>query len=190
MPRAASGAYIFRPNSSTLFPVSSSAATDLITGAVVSEARVAFAPWLSAVFRLWANATDVEVEWTVGPVPFADKLGKEVVVRYATGLASAGVWYSDANGRDSMRRQRDARPSWALNVTEPVADNYVPTTAFQWLTDGAVTLSVATDRAQGGTSMHDGELEFMVHRRLQVDDDRGVGAWDVRGGDGAGRGAA
>jgi len=111
----------------------------------------------------------------VGPIPWADRLGKEIVVRYGTGLATAGVWYSDANGRDSMRRVRNARPSWTLNVTEAVADNYVPTTEFQWLTDGTTTLSVITDRAQGGASMNDGELEFMIHRRLQVDDDRGVG---------------
>ena len=72
---AASGAYVFRPNSSTVFPVASAAVTELAPGAVVSEARVVYAPWLSVVFRLWANATDVDVEWTVGPIPIADGLG-------------------------------------------------------------------------------------------------------------------
>ena len=38
-----------------------------------------------------------------------------------------------------------------------------------------VTLSVTTDRTQGGSSMVDGSLELMVHRRLQQDDRRGVG---------------
>lgn len=36
-------------------------------------------------------------------------------------------------------------------------------------------LSVVTDRSQGGASLRDGELELMVHRRLQADDARGVG---------------
>jgi hypothetical protein len=37
------------------------------------------------------------------------------------------------------------------------------------------TLSVVTDRTQGGSSMADGSVELMVHRRLQHDDGRGVG---------------
>lgn len=36
-------------------------------------------------------------------------------------------------------------------------------------------LSIVTDRSQGGASLRDGELELMVHRRLQADDARGVG---------------
>ena len=32
-----------------------------------------------------------------------------------------------------------------------------------------------TDRSQGGTSMNDGEMEIMVHRRLLYDDAFGVG---------------
>jgi len=38
-----------------------------------------------------------------------------------------------------------------------------------------MTLSVTTDRTQGGSSMVDGSVELMVHRRLQHDDSRGVG---------------
>ena len=36
------------------------------------------------------------------------------------------------------------------------------------------TLSVTVDRSQGGASMVDGSVELMVHRRLQMDDRRGV----------------
>ena len=42
-------------------------------------------------------------------------------------------------------------------------------------TSSGLTLSVNTDRSQGGSSMADGSLELMVHRRLQHDDGRGVG---------------
>ena len=31
------------------------------------------------------------------------------------------------------------------------------------------------DRAQGGTSNKDGEIELMIHRRLLYDDGKGVG---------------
>lgn len=33
---------------------------------------------------------------------------------------------------------------------------------------------MTVDRSQGGGSIFDGQIEIMVHRRLQYDDDRGV----------------
>ena len=35
---------------------------------------------------------------------------------------------------------------------------------------GEATLAVAVDRSEGGTSLTDGTLELMVHRRLLFDD--------------------
>ena len=32
-----------------------------------------------------------------------------------------------------------------------------------------------TDRSEGGTSLHPGDVELMLHRRLLVDDGKGVG---------------
>ncbi len=34
---------------------------------------------------------------------------------------------------------------------------------------------ISTDRAQGGSSLVDGQVQLMVHRRLLHDDGRGVG---------------
>ena len=70
---------------------------------------------------------------------------------------------------------RDSRRSWNYTVIERVAGNFVPVNLFTSLTDASTTLSVVTDRTQAGSSMVDGELELMVHRRLQHDDNRGVG---------------
>ena len=56
--------------------------------------------------------------------------------------------------------------SWTANISEEVAGNYVPSTCLASLSDGATTLAVAVDRAQGSTSLVDGELEFLVHRRM------------------------
>ena len=53
--------------------------------------------------------------------------------------------------------------------------NYYPVNAATWLADGTTALSIVNDRSQGGSSLHDGELELMVHRRLTMDDGRGVG---------------
>lgn len=39
-----------------------------------------------------------------------------------------------------------------------------------------LTMTVVNDRSQAGGSIQDGALELMVHRRIQKDDNRGVGA--------------
>ena len=119
----ASGAYIFRPNTSATLPVSGGAPVALVsvTGPVVSEVRQVYSAWASQVTRLWARAGAAELEYTLGPIPYADGWGKEIIARYDSGLASAATWYSDSNGRDSMQRRRDYRPGWNYTVTEPVA---------------------------------------------------------------------
>jgi len=55
-----------------------------------------------------------------------------------------------------------------------VAGNYYPVNAMMSLDDGTHELAVLTDTTQAGASLQDGALEFMVHRRLQADDRRGV----------------
>lgn len=174
-----SGAYVFRPNSSNPFPISASPVTlsFLSTGPVVWEARQSWGGWASQVIRLWAGSAVVEFEYTVGPIPFSDGLGREVISRFGTGWDTQGAWVSDSNGRDSVARKRDYRKSWNYTVVEPVAGNYVPVNLFTSVFDpsSGAMLSVVTDRSMGGSSMVDGSVELMVHRRLQVDDNRGVG---------------
>ncbi len=78
-----------------------------------------------------------------------------------------------------MRRARNSRPTWTLNVTEPVSGNYYPVNARIGVLENTErtgrSMVVLTDRSQGGTSMRDGEVELMLHRRLLYDDAFGVG---------------
>lgn len=101
--------------------------------------------------------------------------GKEVVSRFNTSIASAGELLTDSNGRDMLLRRQDMRPSWTLNQTEPVAGNYYPINSAVAIGDPSAQLTVLVDRAQGAGSVASGVLELMVHRRLLVDDARGVG---------------
>jgi alpha-mannosidase len=74
-----------------------------------------------------------------------------------------------------LRRRRDRRDLWNLTQTEPVAGNYYPLTSAAAVRDETAQLTLLLDRAAGGASLRDGELEVMVHRRLLMDDARGVG---------------
>ena len=67
---------------------SARASLHLVRSAIVSEARIEFCDWASAVVRLWEGSDVVEVEWTVGPVPVADGIGKEVMLRVRTDIDS------------------------------------------------------------------------------------------------------
>lgn len=84
------GAYIFRPNGTLPFAVNdgpvavSVQQTDTVT--VVSQT---WANWLTSEIRLWNGLPDVEVEFSVGPVPIGDGLGK--VWRVAGTFFSASI---------------------------------------------------------------------------------------------------
>ncbi|XP_063997381.1 lysosomal alpha-mannosidase, partial [Pogoniulus pusillus] len=172
----ASGAYIFRPDGSQPFPVAGSkrVSTSVLKTRLVQEVQQNFSSWCSQVVRLHAGQPYLELEWTLGPIPVQDGWGKEVVSRFETPLATAGTFYTDSNGRQTLRRRRDFRPSWKLNQTEPVAGNYYPVATHIYIKDSRLQLTVLTDRSQGGSSLSDGSLELMVHRRLLHDDNRGV----------------
>ncbi len=64
-------------------------------------------------------------------------------VKYTSGLASGGTFYTDANGREMQRRERDARPTWTLDVHEPVAGNYYPLTSAMYIEVGALCRDAA-----------------------------------------------
>ncbi|KAL1529061.1 hypothetical protein AB1Y20_000024 [Prymnesium parvum] len=184
-----------KPNSSTVFfPGPTVKPTiEVVRGDLVTEVHQTFSSWASHVIRLYEGKNYVEVEWTAGPIPvdtpwmapvayangepLPNNWGKEVIVKYSSGLKSQGVWYTDSNGKEMLRRVYNKRgPSYPspYNISEPVAGNYYPVNALMALDDGVHELTVLTDVSQAGASLRDGELEFMVHRRLQDDDSRGV----------------
>jgi alpha-mannosidase len=130
-----SGAYIFRPASRALRPVAAAGpTTTVLRGPLVTEVRQRFSGWATHVVRLYNGSDAVEVEWTAGPIPPRGEgegkellpRGKELVLKYATSLASGRAFATDSNGREMVPRLRDGRgPSYPpLEVHEPVAGNY------------------------------------------------------------------
>ncbi|XP_057870116.2 alpha-mannosidase isoform X2 [Cryptomeria japonica] len=173
----ASGAYIFRPNISRCFPIEDSkkqVIQSVTKGNVVSEVYQQFSPWASQVVRLYKNAEDVEIDFLIGPIPIDDDLGKEVVSQFRTNMVSNKEFYTDSNGRDFLKRIRNYRADWNLSVHEIIAGNYYPLNLGIYLKDNDTEFSLLVDRSVGGSSVSDGELELMLHRRLLHDDNKGV----------------
>lgn len=171
-----SGAYIFRPNSKPK-PVCEDnvAKIEVFKNGLVQEARQTFGSFVSQVVRLYKLADYAEFEYTVGPIPIEDKLGKEIITKFKTSIDNEDIFYTDANGREMKKRKRNFRETWKLDVKEPVTANYYPVNSRIFIKDSKVQFSVMTDRSLGGTSMRNGELELMLHRRLLRDDFLGVG---------------
>ncbi|CAF4671246.1 unnamed protein product [Rotaria sp. Silwood1] len=170
----ASGAYVFRPFVSEAVPVSLSGSINCTKTDTVQKASIVFNDWVSQEFTLYHGATSVELEWTVGPIPIHDNIGKEIVIRYNTNINSGSKYYTDANGREVLERIRDHRPTWPYFVDERISGNYYPINSRIWIRDHDRQLTILTDRSEGGGSMYDGSIEIMVHRRILHDDSMGV----------------
>ncbi|XP_058121283.1 lysosomal alpha-mannosidase-like [Anopheles ziemanni] len=169
-----SGAYIFRPNG-TEKAVTEVVELQVVKSELVQEVHQIFNEWISQVIRVYAGQDHVELEWLVGPIPIDDGTGKEIVSRFESDIASEGVFWTDSNGREMLRRVRNKRETWNLDLAEPISGNYYPVTNKIVIDDGSYRLALLNDRAQGGSSLSDGQLELMVHRRLLRDDRFGVG---------------
>ena len=172
-----SGAYIFRPNASIPMQAVQGESTVTISNVITTGLSVqltqTFSDWCVQTVRLVSGEPFARFEWNIGPLPIDSGYGMEVVSRFSSSLASSGWFATDSNGREMQPRQRFARP-YPFNLTEPVAGEYYPVTTVVSLSDSAHEMALVVDRAQGCSSLQDGALECMLHRRLLTDDARGV----------------
>ncbi|KAK7483766.1 hypothetical protein BaRGS_00024982, partial [Batillaria attramentaria] len=176
----ASGAYLFRPKSAeglNLTRPNLSTRCLQVKGDLIQEVSQRFNPWVTQLVRVYQDQRFAEFQWTVGPIPVDDGEGKEIISRFTTGLKNQQIFYTDANGREMIKRRLNHRDTWRLNQTEPVSGNYYPVNSRIYIRDETqqIQFTVLTDRSQGGSSLHEGHVELMVHRRLLYDDSLGVG---------------
>ncbi|KAJ4728881.1 Alpha-mannosidase [Melia azedarach] len=171
----ASGAYIFRPNGT--YPIKSEGQVSftVLQGPLLDEVHQRINPWIYQVTRVYKEKDHAEVEFTVGPIPVDDGIGKEVVTQITSNIQNNKIFYTDSSGRDFIERIRDYRKDWNLEVNQPIAGNYYPINLGMYMKDNSTELSILVDRSVGGSSIVDGQLELMLHRRLIQDDGRGVG---------------
>ncbi|XP_050516902.1 lysosomal alpha-mannosidase isoform X2 [Diabrotica virgifera virgifera] len=184
-----SGAYIFRPESGTqavLIPEDSDE-VGYIQGNIVSEVQQRFGKYVVQTMRMMSDSINgvdleyIEYDWMVGPldnttVDTVHSIGKEIVKRYyIEEIKNNKTFYTDSNGRQLIKRIRNDHEFHDDDV-EAASSNYYPVTSKISIEDikSDLKLSILTDRSQGGTSLKDGEVELMLHRRTLKDDYKGV----------------
>ena len=168
----ASGAYIFRPAEQMAHPAATVVTTSFYSNSsLVTEVQQRISDWISQTIRLSSTSDAIEFEWTVGPIDVSDGQGKEVITRFTTDIANNQTWYTDANAREFQTRIRNTRQTYAWNATEPTAGNFYPVTSSVWMADSTQALVLSVDRSEGASSLVDGQLELMLHRRTLRSDD-------------------
>ena len=76
--------------------------------------------------RSGLTMTKNTLSWTgpVGPIPDNDGQGKEIITRFESDLKTNGVFYTDANGRQTIRRHFDNNRKGCTNNV--ITGNWYP----------------------------------------------------------------
>lgn len=187
------GAYIFRPNSSEPHLLDRPLLYKMYkrrNGSLI-EIHQKWADWIWQTIRVDAKKKYIEFDYVVGPIPMSStKSGREVVTRYISNISHNGVFMTDSNGRQLMARRRYHRKeptqlggSFFPVVSTIMLKNLANFSGF----NTTEMLAILVDRPQAGTSLNEGQLELLIHRRLMADDWLGVSeALDEPGEDGRG----
>uniref|UniRef100_A0A914EHT3 Alpha-mannosidase n=1 Tax=Acrobeloides nanus TaxID=290746 RepID=A0A914EHT3_9BILA len=176
-----SGAYVMRPAAQEAISIAQqfNISMEIVNTSFSMEVRQHFSNWASQTIRLVKGKRYAEFEWTVGPIPdifYEPFSSKEIITRYSVpSIISNNTFYTDANGRQLIKRVKNFAPDYTYADTEPVSANYYPVNSRIIVSDNQQALVVLTDRSEGGTSLEDGTVELLVHRRTYFDDGFGVG---------------
>lgn len=146
------------------------------------------------IIRVYKEPTDsyIEFDWLVGDLDMYfnhsariilfisfDFSGTELITSFTSSdITNNGLFFTETNGRQKLLRTLNKRSDYEYNFTEePVSSNYYPINHKIVIEDQnlKVQLAVINDRPQAGSSLKNGSIEFLIHRRLSKDDDFGVG---------------
>ncbi|CAO1425424.1 unnamed protein product [Diamesa serratosioi] len=100
-------------------------------------------------------------------VDISDMGNTEIIMRMSTNIKSEHTFYTDLNGLQMMKRERFSKI--------PLQANYYPIPSAMFIEDSTMRFSLFTSSPLGGSSLKSGEIEIMQDRRLNQDDERGLG---------------
>lgn len=100
-------------------------------------------------------------------VDIRDYVNKELALRIHTDIDSQGTFFTDLNGFQVQPRRYLKKL--------PLQANFYPMPVMAYIQDAQSRLTLHTAQALGVSSLHDGQLEVILDRRLMQDDNRGLG---------------
>uniref|UniRef100_A0AAX7VJ19 mannosyl-oligosaccharide 1,3-1,6-alpha-mannosidase n=1 Tax=Astatotilapia calliptera TaxID=8154 RepID=A0AAX7VJ19_ASTCA len=167
--RDKSGAYLFLPadEGAQLYISSEPPLVRISRGPIFSDITSHFPHFTHTVrlFHLDGHAgKSLEIS---NLVDIRSQVNRELVMKIVSDVASGNRFYSDLNGFQMQQRRTLAKL--------PLQANFYPMTSAVFLQDSTSRLSLLSAQSQGVASLKPGELELVLDRRLQQDDNRGLG---------------
>ncbi|XP_031636504.1 alpha-mannosidase 2 [Contarinia nasturtii] len=159
-----SGAYLFLPDGPAIPMKQPGSITVLLTTGNLESSIATGLPYVihKNIFRSGEKALEIRNKVDVG-----DLSNTEIIMRMSTGIESKDVFYTDLNGFEYIKRKRFTKL--------PIQANYYPIPSGMYIEDDANRLTLLTAQPLGGSSLASGEIEIMQDRRLDQDDNRGLG---------------
>lgn len=165
-----SGTYLFRPDTKATSirnqTISNFPLLAVIKGPLVSELNIVYHKFLKFSVRLYnfknsPEALQLEVTSDISKL----STDVELVMRVKCGIRNNGLFYTDSNGFQMLKRKY---------VSElEVQGNYYPATTAIFIEDSNMRFNVILPHSHGVTA-NDGEIEIMLDRRIHNDDGRGM----------------
>lgn len=134
-----SGAYIFRPDDSTIngsIPYSKPISAKVYRGKNLFQIRIKNDRIITDL-RIYNDiAKGIEIQSFVDSIPVDDLVGKEVVMLVEVpSINNNNIFYTDSMGMEMQKRKINFRPTWNLEVSQPVAGNYYPVLSTIYIED-------------------------------------------------------
>lgn len=163
-----SGAYLFLPDKeATIYSPSQPPVIRVTKGTLFSEVTTTFAH-ITHTIRLY-NTQGVEGQSVeiCNTVDIRGETNREIAMRITSDLNSKDRFFTDLNGYQVQSRKTMAKL--------PLQANFYPMTSMLYLQDSSARLSLLTAQSLGAASLKSGQLEVIMDRRLNQDDNRGLG---------------
>ncbi|XP_023714691.1 alpha-mannosidase 2 [Cryptotermes secundus] len=162
-----SGAYLFLPDREAETVKWDSSPVRIVEGPLFSQVHMHLPGVQHTVTLVNTQGTDslgLEVQ---NVVDISDQVNCELVMRISSNIKNGDDFYTDLNGLQIIRRKRFFKL--------PLQANYYPLPTMAFIQDQAFRFTVVTAQPLGVGSLKEGQIEVMQDRRLNQDDNRGLG---------------
>ncbi|XP_067430456.1 alpha-mannosidase 2 [Thunnus thynnus] len=167
--RDKSGAYLFLPGEegAQLYSPSEPPLIRVSRGPVFSDITSCFRHFTHTVRLFHADGHAGRSLEISNMVDIRSEGNRELVMRLVSDVANGNRFYTDLNSFQMQQRRTLAKL--------PLQANFYPMTSAAFVQDAASRLTLLAAQSQAVAALRPGELEVVLDRRLQQDDNRGLG---------------
>uniref|UniRef100_A0A6Q2YHZ3 Alpha-mannosidase n=1 Tax=Esox lucius TaxID=8010 RepID=A0A6Q2YHZ3_ESOLU len=136
-------------------------------GSVFSEITTTF-DHVTHTLRLYnVQGVDGQAVEICNSVDIRGEFNREIAMRLTSDLDSKDRFFTDLNGFQIQPRRTMAKL--------PLQANFYPMTSMAYLQDSGTRMTLLSAQSLGSASLKSGQLEVIMDRRLNQDDNRGLG---------------